>query len=262
MKRTSLQHSDLPSWLDASLAHAPMFDSSSSPEARVTFIDAEGGFFLKRAGLGTLKREVELTRFFHARGLATEVLRYEQDTTRKCDWMLTRRLPGEDCTATQYMEQPERLVELMAERLTLLHTMPTDGCPVPNHTSRYLTRAEAGQRIGRADPSFFTNMFGLASLDEIRRVIDERRQLLHTDTLLHGDYCLPNIILDNWQFSGFVDLDSGGVGDRHVDVFWALWTLRFNFHTDQYDDRFLDAYGRDHVNLDTLPLIAAIEVFG
>lgn len=244
------------------MARAPMFDSSSSPEARVTFIDAHGGFFLKRAGLGTLGREVELTRFFHARGLAAEVLRYEQDTAHGCDWMLTGRLSGEDCTAAQYMEQPERLVDLMAERLALLHAMPADGCPVPDHTSQYLARAEEGRRIGRADPSFYTDMFGSVSLDEIQRVIVERRGLLHTDTLLHGDYCLPNIILDDWRFSGFVDLDSGGVGDRHVDVFWALWTLRFNLHTDRYDNRFLDAYGRARIDPDVLPLIAAIEVFG
>ncbi|OZG69104.1 aminoglycoside phosphotransferase APH(3') [Bifidobacterium eulemuris] len=262
MKRTSLQRPVLPHWLDDSLAHAPMFDSSSSPEARVTFIDHEDGFFLKRAKLGTLQREAELTRFFHERGLAAETLRYDQDPRHSCDWLLTKRLPGEDCTASQYMEQPERLADLMAERLAALHTMPTDGCPVPDHTTRYLERAKEGRRIGRVDPSFFTDMFGPASLSEIHRVIVERKHLLHTDTLLHGDYCLPNIILDDWRFSGFMDLDSGGVGDRHVDVFWALWTLRFNLHTDRYDNRFLDAYGRERVDFDVLPLIAAIEVFG
>lgn len=85
---------------------------------------------------------------------------------------------------------------------------------------------------------------------------------MQTDTLLHGDYCLPNIILDNWKFSGFIDLDSGGVGDRHVDLFWGLWTLNYNLKTDKYSRRFVDAYGSDKVDIEKLRLIAAIEVFG
>ena len=85
---------------------------------------------------------------------------------------------------------------------------------------------------------------------------------LKRDTLLHGDYCLPNIMLDNWTFSGLIDLDTGGVGDRHVDLFWGTWSLRFNLKTDAYRQRFLDAYGRENIEPDLFPVIAAIEIFG
>jgi kanamycin kinase len=69
-------------------------------------------------------------------------------------------------------------------------------------------------------------------------------------------------MLDNWRFSGFIDVGNGGIGDRHVDLFWGAWTLNFNLGTDAYKDRFLDAYGRDLVNEDALRTIAAAEVFG
>ncbi|MDR1755013.1 MAG: hypothetical protein LBR74_08980 [Eubacterium sp.] len=66
---------------------------------------------------------------------------------------------------------------------------------------------------------------------------------------------------DDWRFSGFINLDSGGVGDKHVDIFWggSLW---FNLKTDKYRERFLDAYGRDMINNDMFRVIAACEVFG
>ena len=86
--------------------------------------------------------------------------------------------------------------------------------------------------------------------------------MLKCDTLLHGDYCLPNIILDDWKFSGFIDLGNGGVGDRHVDIFWGIWTLFYNFKTFDYTKRFMEVYGKDKIDTDTLRLIAAIEVFG
>ena len=84
---------------------------------------------------------------------------------------------------------------------------------------------------------------------------------LQNDALLHGDYCLPNIILNHWKFSGFIDLDSAGIGDRHIDLFWALWTLNYNLKTNQYFHRFLDAYGRDKVTPEKLRTVAALETF-
>ena len=85
---------------------------------------------------------------------------------------------------------------------------------------------------------------------------------LQSDSLLHGDYCLPNIILNDWNFSGFIDVGQGGPGDRHIDLFWGCWTLNFNLKTNQYFDRFLDAYGRDKVEPELLRGIAAAETFG
>ena len=69
-------------------------------------------------------------------------------------------------------------------------------------------------------------------------------------------------MLNQWKFSAFIDLGNGGVGDRHIDLYWGLWSLKFNLKTDRYRQRFLDVYGRDKVNEDTLKLIAAAEVFG
>ena len=86
-------------------------------------------------------------------------------------------------------------------------------------------------------------------------------RFLRTDTLLHGDYCLPNIMLDNWKPSGFIDVGRGGVGDRHIDLFWGAWTLNYNLKTDVYCRRFLDAYGRENYEPEMLRVVAAFEIF-
>lgn len=67
---------------------------------------------------------------------------------------------------------------------------------------------------------------------------------------------------DNWKLSGFIDVGCGGVGDRHIDIFWGIWSLFFNLKTDKYCGRFLDAYGRDKADESCLKIIAAAEVFG
>ncbi|MBW3093742.1 aminoglycoside 3'-phosphotransferase [Bifidobacterium sp. 82T10] len=241
-----------------------LFDSSSSPEARVYYSTKGRGHFIKTAAAGTLRREATLTSYFHGRGLAAEVLYYGQepgpDDDRR-DWMVTSRVPGEDCTAPQYMADPRRMTKILAHTLRSLHDMDCHDCPEPKRMERYLATAQRNHDAGRYDTSFYVDVYGDATIDEIFRIA-ERGVSLRSDVLLHGDYCLPNVMLDDWSFSGFVDLDCAGLGDRHVDVFWALWTLRFNMHTDRYHDLFLDAYGRDLVDEDLLRTVAAIEVFG
>lgn len=80
--------------------------------------------------------------------------------------------------------------------------------------------------------------------------------------LIHGDYCLPNVMLDNWRFSGFIDVGSGGVGDRHMDLYWGCWSIHYNLGDSRWCSRFLDAYGRQDVDPEKLRIIDAFETFG
>ena len=77
--------------------------------------------------------------------------------------------------------------------------------------------------------------------------------------LIHGDYCLPNVMLDNWRFSGFIDVGSGGVGDRHIDLYWGCWSIQYNLKDIRWCSRFLDAYGRETVDPEKLRRIHALE---
>ena len=120
-----------------------------------------------------------------------------------------------------------------------------------DRTSEYLATAEQNYRTGNYDKSSFPGSFGYRSAEEAHQALEAGKDALQDKVLLHGDYCLPNIILDNWKF-----------GDRHIDLFWGVWTLWFNLETNKYRDRFLDAYGRDKIDKSLLRVIAAAEVFG
>ena len=261
MKRTLLTSipEEIPSEFVPLLRSADVYDSSCSPEARVYFIDTDGGCYLKRSGAGTLKNEADMNAYFHSRGLGPEVLGY---ITGEADWLLTRRVRGEDCTHSLYLSDPRRLCDLMAEKLRELHELDASDCPVQNRMESYFALAEKNYRSGRYDTSYFTDIYGDASVGEVYAVMLEGKSQLKNEVLLHGDYCLPNIMLDDWRFSGFIDLGNGGIGDRHIDVYWGAWTLNFNLKTDAYRERFFDAYGRDKINADSLRTVAAAEVFG
>lgn len=248
----------IPGQFRSLLEGAAVYDSSCSRTAQVFFIDKGPGFYLKTAAKGTLQKESLLTGFFHRLGLSAEVLAYESLAQ---DWLLTTRVPGEDCIHPQYLDDPVRLCDTTAELLRRLHDIKAADCPM-DHTANYMATAQKNYAEHSYDTASFPDNWGYATVEEAWKVVEENGKYLQTDTLLHGDYCLPNILLDNWRFSGFIDLGNGGMGDRHVDLFWGIWSLHFNLKTDQYRDRFLDAYGRELVNEDVFRIIRAFEVFG
>ena len=258
MKRTLLKSlpADLPAEFAELCSGADIYDSSCSPEARVLYIDRGCGYFLKSAPRGSLDKEATMARYFHSKGLTAPVLSYA--TIGERDFLLTERVRGEDATTACYLSDPRRLAALSGELLRSLHDMDGRDCPVQNRMDSYFALAEENYAKGQFDLSYGD----FESADEAFRFMKDGRTLLQNDTLLHGDYCLPNFMLDDWNFSGFIDLGNGGVGDRHVDIFWGIWTLNFNLGTNAYRDVFIDAYGRDRVDPLALRVISAAEIFG
>ena len=258
-KPTVFSPEAFPEALHPLLRQCRLFDSSCSKEAQVWMLEGKETFFLKAAAAGTLKTEADMTRYFHGKGLGPEVLGY---LSSEKDWLLTRAVPGEDCTFSQYLEDPKRLCDTTATLLRQLHEESTEGCPITDRCSTYLAQARQGYETGCCKMDLFPEQdWSFPSAEDAWHLITANGQFLKNDTLLHGDYCLPNIMLDDWKFTGFIDVGRGGIGDRHMDIFWGVWTLYFNLKTNAYDHRFLDVYGRDKIQPELLRTVAALEMF-
>ena len=238
---------------------AAVYDSSCSPEASVYFLDKGDGLYLKIASAGTLKKEVEMTRFFHQKGLSAEVLAFE---SLDRDYLVTRAIPGEDCIHPQYLDDPKRLSEMLGILLRQLHETDPADCPVSDCTAAFLASTEENRALGKWHPSRLAESMAHYSADDAWATVQQFSGNLQSDTLIHGDYCLPNVMLDNWNFSAFIDVGGGGIGDRHMDLYWGCWSLNFNLKDSRWCSRFLDAYGKDHFDPEILKAISAFEAFG
>ena len=59
----------------------------------------------------------------------------------------------------------------------------------------------------------------------------------------HGDYCFPNILLDDaGAVTGYVDLGELAIADRWWDVTLGAWSTTWNVGPG-YEDLFYDSYG-------------------
>ena len=60
--------------------------------------------------------------------------------------------------------------------------------------------------------------------------------------LIHGDYCLPNVLVQDGELSGLVDVGGAGLGNPEGDLAAGVWTLQYNYGKG-FARTFLDAYG-------------------
>lgn len=191
----------------------------SSSHPTMTVLYSENGYYVKIGEKGSLTKEAEMAKLFERNKIGVEVVSYISEIK---DYMVTRPAKGEDCT--HYLSDPEKLCEVLSEAMKFLHSRSVKEIPVSSCMDTY------------ADFSF-----------------------IKQDTFIHGDFCLPNIILDDWKFSTFIDVGLAGAGDRHIDIYWALWSLKYNLKTDKYTDYFLSLYGKENYNKDILKKVAEIE---
>ena len=239
-KKITINVAEYPAELHPFLANANVYDSSCSPNAQVLYSDL--GFYIKIAEAGVLAKEAELAMIFAKKGLGTEVVMYlsqenEKGATVVKDYLVTREAKGED--GLSLLTEPERLCEALAEAMKYLHSQSTKGAPISKAMEAY-----AG-KIEDADS---------ASVENVHK--------LKCDTLIHGDFCLPNIMFNDGKFSAFIDLGLAGVGDKHIDIYWVLWSLNYNLKTDKYTDYVLNLYGREKVDMEVLKAVSEVEKLG
>ena len=199
---------------------ARIYDSSCSADMRVLYCDT--GYYVKIAERERLGKEAEMARLFAERKLGPKLVSY---ICRDKDYMVSESAAGED--ALHYLDKPEALCEALCGAMKHLHEQPILGVPRSASMDAY----DGNERCG----------------------------ILRCDSLIHGDFCLPNVIFDKGKFSTFIDLGGAGVGDRHIDIFWILWSLNYNLGTNKYADYVLDLYGMDKIDKNVLKFVAEVE---
>ncbi len=246
---------DYPEILRALLLSGNVYDSSCSSNARTMYCDS--GHYIKVDNKGELAQEALLGKLFYSMGLGVEVVNYY---SLDKDYLVTRSAIGEDLT--HYLTYPKQLCELLAGALRELHCQSVNNAPMSSRLRRYLDSANGDFSGGYYDESVLMDSFRIKSKEEAWNIMQASKGKLKANTLIHGDACLPNVICNKGKFSSFIDFNMAGSGDKHIDLYWALWSLQYNLKTEQYMDYFLEQYGRENFDFDMIKVVAAFEVFG
>ena len=243
---------DFPAEIVQYFENSTVYDSSSSDRAKVYFCDC--GWFVKVAAKGMLKKEAIMSKRFYEIGLGVAVMEY-LSTDR--DYLVTAAAQGQDMLS--YLHDPELLCKILAEQLHKLHSLPAENFPVSAAYEAYQKLAACDFTYEKTHPSMLMKHFPIGSVAEAQALLRQNFEKLQANCLIHGDACLPNVILKDRQFSSFIDFDQSGLGDRHIDLFWAIWSLQYNLKTEAYTELFLRIYGKDNYDPELIRTVAALE---
>ena len=105
-------------------------------------------------------------------------------------YYLREYLNGNILCASEYLNNPLLLIDLLVDAITILHN---------------------------------------TKVNDKKYILDKEY-----NTLIHGDFCLPNILAIDNKIVGFIDLGDAGIGDPWRDYAWCIWSLEYNLKTKDY----------------------------
>ncbi|GAB3421572.1 APH(3') family aminoglycoside O-phosphotransferase [Flindersiella endophytica] len=166
-------------------------------------------------------------------------------------WLVMTAVPGRPASDPWPVDQRMRVIDSVAEILRALHALPVSDCPFDR------TLDVALGNVRRAlDEGLFER--GVEEMDQWERDLDRRGLLAELErtrppmedlAVCHGDYCLPNVMIDPETLTptGLVDLGRLGRADRYADLALMCRSIGSETMNPQYGQshvaRFLTEYG-------------------
>ena len=158
------------------------------------------------------------------------------------DWLLLAGLPGRDATAPELKSDPARLVPVLAEGLRRFHEAPVGACPFRLTVEAAIASVRRRVANGLADHADLHAEHSHLSLDGVVATIERLAPYSEDLVVCHGDYCFPNVLIEDGAVSSYLDLGELNVADRWWDLAVASWSTQWNIGPG-WERPFLDAYG-------------------
>lgn len=188
-----------------------------------------------------LGHEIARLRWLQAQGQpAPTVIATAEDAGRR--WLLMSALSGRDLASSPELA-PQQLVEVLADALRGLHALPVAACPFDQRLASRVQAAAARVEAGLVDADDFDDeRLGQSAQQVVAELLAS--QPAHEDLVVsHGDACLPNLMVAEGRFSGFIDCGRLGVADRYQDLALAARSIVHNFGDTRWVAPLFQRYG-------------------
>ena len=200
-----------------------------------------------RAQGSDLLAEKERLEWLQGRLPVPEVYYYGKNAS--FEYLYLSEIQGIMACEQHFRDAMPRLIDLLAEALHMVHAVEEQFCPFTRPLQPRLEEIQQRISSGHIDTAkFATDHQGVspqAWYDQLEHLLPASDDLSFT----HGDFCLPNIIIDRKKrrINGLIDWGNGSIADRHEDLASACWSLGYNFDP-SWIPSLLEAYGLQSID--------------
>lgn len=148
-------------------------------------------------------------------------------------YILMNKCTGMMACDPYFMEKPLKQIDLLAEALRHLWSVPIDDCPCRLPLQKRLDMAQENVSKGCIDMRCVdADTFGPNGFRDPEALLNWLVENAPDETqmLCHGDFCLPNIFLTETSLSGLIDLGRAGVSDPWMDIALCCRSLENNYN--------------------------------
>lgn len=180
-----------------------------------------------------LQREQRMMAWLAGRLPVPRLLHYQEDAAG--GWLLMSRLPGRMASDPALLADPPALCALLSQALRTLWAVDTAGCPAVGGLKAKLQDAKRLVRLGLVDvddaePGTFGEE-GFSGPDALLAWLCAN-QPPEDLVFSHGDFCLPNLLVDGGHVTGYIDLGRAGILDRWQDIALCWRSLQHSYQTE------------------------------
>lgn len=207
-----------------------------------------------------LLAETERLQWLQRRLPVPEVCAFSTDNERS--FLLLSEVPGlESCDETLKRDIPT-VVRLLAEGLRLIHSVKIADCPFDRRLPYMIALAKRRVEAGLVDEADFDGQRKGTWANELFKILLKSRPEGEDVVFTHGDYCLPNILMEPspLHIAGFIDWGRAGIADRYQDLALAARSVNRNFGPG-WEPLLWDAYGLQTVDTAKIEFYQLLDEF-
>ncbi|MCB8942192.1 MAG: aminoglycoside 3'-phosphotransferase [Ardenticatenaceae bacterium] len=208
----------------------------------------------------SLQAEAQRIQWLNGRLPVPQLLEFA--VTEEGAYLLMTAVPGVNLTSCNDKTDSEKetAVRLLAEGLHQLHSLPLAACPFNHRLEVQIEKARQRVIAGLVDEDDFDEeRWGRPTADLFQELL-ATRPAEEDVVFTHGDYCLPNVMVENGRLSGFIDVGNAGLADRYQDLALCTRSLAYNFGAG-WEKLFWQCYGVSQPDNDKLAFYRLLDEF-
>ncbi len=221
--------------------------------ARVWRLDGSSTFYVKTTEHSqvhnrgdAIAAEAERLIWFATQGVRVpEVI--DTGSDEQFAWLVTSALRGRTAADPWPAEQRTAVIDALADIAVSLHTLPLETCPFDRRLDVAVPEALLAAEEGRVDVEVLDAERADWSTSQLVDALVKTRPDDEDPVVCHGDFCLPNVLLDpaTLELAGLVDVGRAGIADRHADIALITRSIAHEMNDQfppEYADRLIERY--------------------